>query len=314
MYTSTEQSSPPSANAALSPPNLLSSIFPFYIFSLCSPPPFLASGCPSVPPAFSLPHDSLWVLQWNAGGLQARSTELLHCLSSRPVDLICIQESNLNSSFFRILGFSALRSDRTHSRSGILSRDATPASGSVVTFVRQGLSFSKLFISSLSLLDPYSDYVDVNISHNNFPHSLFLMCMPPYSLFLNGWQNQFLVSLHSSLLQKSLHSGGLQLPSPPSGAQEALPTPAGRKYLTGLFPMTSSPLMTLTHPPPLHRSSGSRSSPDISFAPSSLALSCTWEMLQDLGSDHLSILLSVPLFPAYRPNERPPSFNLQKAR
>ena len=31
-------------------------------------------------------------------GLQARSTELLHFLSSHSVDLICIQESNLNSS------------------------------------------------------------------------------------------------------------------------------------------------------------------------------------------------------------------------
>ena len=76
--------------------------------------------------------DSLKVLQWNAGGLRARSTELLHFLSSHPVELICIQESNLNSSSpFRIPGFSALRSDRTHSRSGILSSDATHASGGV---------------------------------------------------------------------------------------------------------------------------------------------------------------------------------------
>ena len=37
-------------------------------------------------------------------------------------------------------------------------------------------------------------------------------------------------------------------------------------------------------------------------------------MLQDLGSDHLPILLSVPLSPAYRPNESPPSFNFQKSR
>ena len=60
------------------------------------------------------PPDSLRVLQWNAGGLRARSTELLHFLSSHPVDLICIQESNLNSSSsFRIPGFSALHSDCT---------------------------------------------------------------------------------------------------------------------------------------------------------------------------------------------------------
>ena len=37
-------------------------------------------------------------------------------------------------------------------------------------------------------------------------------------------------------------------------------------------------------------------------------------MLQDLGSDHLPIFLSVSLYPVYRSNERPPSFNFQKAR
>ena len=34
-----------------------------------------------------------------------------------------------------------------------------------------------------------------------------------------------------------------------SGTQEVLPTPAGRKYLTGSFLLTCSPSMTLTHPP-----------------------------------------------------------------
>ena len=36
-------------------------------------------------------------------------------------------------------------------------------------------------------------------------------------------------------------------------------------------------------------------------------------MLQDLGFDHLPILLSIPHSPVFRPNERPPSFNFQKA-
>ena len=79
----------------------------------------------------------------------------------------------------------------------------------------------------------------------------------------------------------------------------------------------SSDLLPLNDPDTptlLHRSSGSRSSPDISFAPSTLAFSCSWEVLQHLGSDHLPILLSVPLSPVFRPNERSPSFNFQKAR
>ena len=55
----------------------------------------------------------------------------------------------------------------------------------------------------------------------------------------------------------------------------------------------SSDLLPLNDPDTptlLHRSSGSRSSPDISFTPSILALSCSWEVIQDLGSDHLPIL------------------------
>ena len=169
MYTSIVQPSPSSASAAF--PRLQTS-YPPSAHSVCSPsalsPPSLASGCPSTPP------NSFRVLQWNAGGLRARSTELLHFLSSHRVDLICIQESNLNRfSSFRIPGFSALRSDRTHSWSGILSPDATHASGGVVIFVRQGLSFSKLSTPSLSSLDSYSDYVGVNISLNNFSLSFF---------------------------------------------------------------------------------------------------------------------------------------------
>ena len=78
----------------------------------------------------------------------------------------------------------------------------------------------------------------------------------------------------------------------------------------------SSDLLPLNDPDTptlLHCSSGSRSSPDISFAPSTLAFSCSWEVFQDLGSDHLPILLSIPLSPVFHPNERPPSFNFQKA-
>ena len=126
-----------------------------------------------MPPASSL-RDSRTVFQWNAGDLRARSTELFYFLLSHSIDFICIPESNLNlSPSFRILGFSALCSDRTHSRAGILFRDATHASG-VTIFVRQGLSFSELSTSSLSSLDPYSDNVRVNISPGNSSSLSFL--------------------------------------------------------------------------------------------------------------------------------------------
>ena len=184
MYTSTMQSSPSSANAALPPhPRLQTSYLPL-AHSVSSPfvpsPPSLAPGCPSTPPTSSPSPNSLIVLQWNAGGLQARSTELLHFLSSHPVDLICIQESNLNSSSsFQIPRFSALCSDHSHFRSGILCHDATHASDGVIIFVRQGLSFSELSTSSHSSLYPYSDYAGSTSLLTTPPRSRFLMCMPP---------------------------------------------------------------------------------------------------------------------------------------
>ena len=67
-----------------------------------------------------------------------------------------------------------------------------------------------------------------------------------------------------------------------------------------VFDWVISDLLLLNDPDTptlLHRFSGSRSSPDISFAPSTLAFSCSWEVLQDLGSYHLPILLSVSLSP-----------------
>ena len=89
--------------------------------------------------------------------------------------------------------------------------------------------------------------------------------------------------------------------------------PRGEEVFNWVISSDLLPLNDPDTPTLLHCSSGSRSSPDISFALSSLALSCSWEVLQDLGSDHLPILLSIPLSPVFRPNERPPSFNFQKA-
>ena len=111
----------------------------------------------------------------------------------------------------------------------------------------------------------------------------------------------------------SSFSGRLQLPSPPWDSW-GTSDPCGEKVFDWVISFDFLPLNDPDTPTFLHRSSGSRSSSDIFFAPSSLALSCSWQVLQDLGSDHLPILLSVPLSPVYRPNERPASFNFQKAR
>ena len=119
MYTSTVQSDPPLLMMH-SRPILVSKpiipICPFYISFLCLLTTVPCSCLSFYASCLLFPPDSLRVLQWNAGGLRATSTELLHFLSFHAVVLICIQESNLySSSSFRIPGFSALRSNCIHS-------------------------------------------------------------------------------------------------------------------------------------------------------------------------------------------------------
>ena len=78
---------------------------------------------------------------------------------------------------------------------------------------------------------------------------------------------------------------------------------------SNLLPLNNPDIPTLPR-----RFSGSRYPPDIFFALFSLALSCSWEVFQNLGSDDLPILLTVPLPLLFHPNKRHLSFNFQKAR
>ena len=94
------------------------------------------------------------------------------------------------------------------------------------------------------------------------------------------------------------------------GTQELLPTPIGKKYSTGSSVLTSSPSMTLTHPP-------------FSIAPLAVALLLTSPLLPPLLPFHApetcskTWVLTIKQFfylSLFCPNERPPSFNFQKAR
>ena len=85
------------------------------------------------------------------------------------------------------------------------------------------------------------------------------------------------------------------------------PNPLGNDLFRWI---TSSGLEILndpTSPTLLHHSTGSRSSPDISLAPASLAPHCEWRTLPGLGSDHLPIEIVLPLSPVRHPNTRPPN-------
>ena len=106
---------------------------------------------------------------------------------------------------------------------------------------------------------------------------------------------------------------GTSIAITPSGTQEVLPTPAGKKYSTESSPLTSTPSMTLTHPP-------------FSVAPLAVAPLLTSPLLPLLlpflafGRCYRTLVLTTYQFfypslslRSFAPNERPSSFNFQKA-
>ena len=318
-YTSTVSppTSPPSLSTRLPPHPPLVKDYPISATTLAPSAPAspTASGGEYHPASPAAPSATLRVLQWNAGGIRARGLELRHFVAQHPVDLICIQESNLNSSSsFSIPGYSAIRSDRTHARSGSISSEDCHTGGGVITFVRQGLSFTEFSTSPLSSLDPYSDYVGITLSMKDSPPLSFLnVYAPPIRSCSSDTRSD---SFSPSVLPSSRASfilGDFNCHHP-LWDSTGTPDSRGSEVFDWVISSDFLPLNDPDCPTLLHRSSGSRSSPDISLAPSSLALSCSWEVMGDLGSDHLPILISIPLCATLHSNERPSTFNFQKAR
>ena len=128
----------------------------------------------------------------------------------------------------------------------MFSRNATHTSDGIIIFVRQGLSFSQLSTSSLSSLDPYSDYVGVNISKTTPPLSLFLMFMLLLFALLCRMAKltPFLPPFFTPPEISSLWETSIAITL--SGTQKVLLTLVGRKYLIGSSLLTSSPSITVT--------------------------------------------------------------------
>ena len=123
------------------------------------------------------------------------------------------------------------------------------ASSGIVIFVRQGLSFSELSTSSLSSLDPYSDYVGINISLNKSSSLSFLnvyappICFPP----TDGRTDSFSPSILSS--SRNLFILGEFNCHHPLWDSRGTSDPCGEEVFDWVISSDLLPSMTLTHPP-----------------------------------------------------------------
>ena len=172
------------------------------------------------------------------------------------------------------------------------------------SFVRQGLSFSELSISSFFLLDPYSDYVGVNILLNNSSSLSLLNVYASFDCLRRIAKPTPFPSPFISPPQMSSFSR-TSTAFIPSDTQKLLPIPVGKKNLIGSSLLTSFRSMTLTYL--LFSIAPLTVAPLMTYLliPFCFALSCSWAVLQDLVSNHLPILLTVPVSSVFRPNKRP---------
>ena len=150
------------------------------------------------------------------------------------IPLTLFVSRNLTLIYIPLSGFlDSLLCDLIAPTPGLVffSTDATPASGSIIIFVRQGLSFSELSTIFLSSLDSYSDYVGVNISTTT-PRCHFLMCTPLiFALLRRMVEPTPFLSPFFPFSEISLFWGTVTTIIP-SGTQKVLLTTVGRKYST----------------------------------------------------------------------------------
>ena len=283
-----------------------------------SPPPTGSQSVHILPPHTQgnpRPSQNLCILQWNAGGLpSSRRAELIAFLSGNHYDLIFLQETHLSSTKkFQIPGYYTLRTDRTFGRQGPVSSATHNTGGGVLTLIHSDLAFSPVSVSSLSSQDPYSDYTCVKVLlSNHSPLQFFNLYFPPIRNTPSDYRTR---TFCSDILPNSPDTfilGDFNAHHP-TWDRLIPPNPLGNDLFRWI---TSSGLEILNDPASptlLHHSTGSRSSPDISLAPASLAPHCEWRTLPGFGSNHLPIEIVPPLSPVRLPNTRPPKFNYKKA-
>ena len=154
--------------------------------------------------------------------------------------------------------------------------NATHASGGIIISSGRAYPSLNFLLPFFSLLDPYSVYIGVNISLNNsFLLSFLSNCAPP--ICSSPTDSRTFSPSFRNLINKVLR---------------------GKKYSMGSSHLTSSPSITLTYLllsiVPLAFASPLNLLCFLLYRPL-----CSWEVLQDLGCDHLQILLTIFLFAVF---------------
>ena len=234
----------------------------------------------------------LSILQWNANGLgHSKLLELKKSLQDHNIQVALIQETMLKTKDVSVPGFTPYKckcQEEGHNCQGIL------------TLIRNDVTAE---VSKLPTNDR-NDIQLVKVWRNGMRFSLYNIYSPP--------DETCDVRLQNSILKKTILAGDTNAHSPSWGYDD---TNESGKYIEELNNSTNLILLQDNDSKPtlFHRPSGASKKPDHTLISADIRDQCHWEILEDLGSDHLPILISIKIEKEKHPSNRSTRWNYPKA-
>ena len=219
------------------------------------------------------PTGSLRILQWNADGLNPKIAELRDFVGSHKIDVAMIQETKLttNKATPDLNGYTAIRADRA---------EAEFPGGGLIIYVKHNIAFRKIGQAKNGLVEAQS--VSIQQRRGKWLDLTNIYAPPGRDDFNITWIPVSDVCViagdfngHSKLWDRNQ-------PNDKRGDDIVDFTLTHNLFLCN----DGSPTR-------INRGTGGMSSPDITIASTSLANKISWATLNDLGSDHMPIVIEV---------------------
>ena len=231
-------------------------------------------------PKFTGGAKSLRIMQWNADGINTKIAELNHFVKEHKIDVVIIQESKLteNKPTPKLYGYATVRSDRPGSEF---------PGGGLLTYIKHNVAYRKVGSAKNGNVEAQS--VSIQQSANRWL-DITNIYIPPKAKENNiTW----IPTSEAAILAGDLN-GHTPLWDRTQPSDEM-----GDKIVD--YILEKNLFCCNTGEATRHNwNTGGGSTPDITLATPSLANKVKWTIGDDLGSDHLPIIITVDNIPTKR--------------
>ena len=225
-------------------------------------------------PKHTGPTASIKVLQWNADGLNPKIAELGEFVKKHQVDVALIQETKLTKDkpTPKLYGYTAVRADRP---------DAQFPGGGLITYIKHNIAFRKIGSAKNGCVEAMS--VSVQQQAKKWL-DLTNVYVPPGSRESNdvSW-----LPANSTCIIAGDFNGHSKLWDPNQPSDKMGENVVDLVLANNLFCCNDG------SPTRINRGTGGLSAPDVTLASTNLNNKITWTSIDDLGSDHMPIILEI---------------------